>query len=1309
MLKKRIVAGILAGACLAGSALGALTSRSYVQRGIVAAYDAIDNTGTGVHNNAATVWKDLTGNGYDGTVASTIRWTDNAWTNGVNGRPITPDAGIAAALADGTFTIQFACTPLNTAVRKTFFGQYVSDTVPACVNIEQNNSVLTDGRMRFYRNHTYAAGPAKTKQIATYDWMCNTVVEGGTWISASYVAGPGSVELWINGTTHETRNGGVGAANGTGTCIIGGEPSRDTMAFRGSYNAFRLYDRPLTEAEVKVNAAVDAIRFNGANVGDFTLEGGYAFDANGDLTITMSAEAEGVGTVSANGGTAAATASVTMGQYAGTPVVFVATPPEGYAFKEWTGDVEGITSGTVYDATVTVTAAYPVSLTATFRRKGELTAQSYVRWGQSALYDGIENAGLGTHDAAATKWKDLSGNGLDGTCSSYLTWGANGWSVSTNCKPVTVGTGLAQVLSQSNFTIQFACTPSTVAKRICYFGQYNAQGGINIEGRKNAKLRLFRTAYASGTYNWNYDSGDRFGTRGATFLTSTFAVTDSQQTCWPDSTQSAHNTWATTFGPPTSSTNSVIGGELMNGAGRTGGDYTTGYGITFQGTYNAFRVYRRVLTDDEIKVNAAIDAIRFNGASASSFTLGGGYSFNADGDLMVTVSAEAGEGGTVGIDGGASSSSASTTVCQAIQKKFVLTATPAEGYVFDKWVGETEAIVQGSILTPEITVAAVSAINLRATFRKPGNALDGMLFDLDIRGDVNVDGLVSTGEAGNALKAGATNAATFYSSSATTSSEYSVPSYLSADVTLPYFPMATNRAQTCFYFPQQVIEGESVTNVFRTQVSLENCVIEGPVMTLYARFRWDGPVLPKVDNHPSFVNNGYSRWHVDSLGQGFALRLMIPANTSNAYFGCLTPMHTVAKNSAVDPYITAGKWVDCFYLLYPSPTDPAKSNVDVWFCQEPNWNTANGAFNSPTLQHVHFDDSANLLVSITSAARGNFIRLGTEGTGLLNATEGNAHKTFRGAIASVKGWNRLLTTNEMWSVMAGQHGGTWHVGVPDDAADEFGADGATAEPFDPTADKWQTMKKALTAADRTLTLTFPLRTEEAGLPRLLVLSPLFDGTGATCPVTVAANGVNVGTFDLANEAKRVVLLRGGIVRRDGNGKMTITITRPEGCAGTLSFDALSLVGSWQVSPSDGSASGMTREGYGVATVHVVNDPPARTQRALTNGRPLTQIFDMPAETLGLYPYVYRTKIIDHKAGNVQPVRLELNGVTVWSSENIAKGEDVTVTFEATAFKPGLNELIWYYEPTAPANNWLTFDYHSLVFQPPPNGALMILR
>ena len=40
------------------------TSASYVQDGLIAQWDGIDNVGTGVHDPAATVWKDLAGS-YD--------------------------------------------------------------------------------------------------------------------------------------------------------------------------------------------------------------------------------------------------------------------------------------------------------------------------------------------------------------------------------------------------------------------------------------------------------------------------------------------------------------------------------------------------------------------------------------------------------------------------------------------------------------------------------------------------------------------------------------------------------------------------------------------------------------------------------------------------------------------------------------------------------------------------------------------------------------------------------------------------------------------------------------------------------------------------------------------------------------------------------------------------------------------------------------------------------------------------------------------------------------------------------------------
>ena len=293
--------------------------------------------------------------------------------------------------------------------------------------------------------------------------------------------------------------------------------------------------------------------------------------------------------------------------------------------------------------------------------------------------------------------------------------------------------------------------------------------------------------------------------------------------------------------------------------------------------------------------------------------------------------------------------------------------------------------------------------------------------------------------------------------------------------------------------------------------------------------------------------------------------------------------------------------------------------------------------------------------------------------------------------------------------MAGQYGGTFNVGVENGSADEFGGTWyGTANPFDVESGKLQAMKKALTAADRTLTLTIPIPAESEGLPRVLEIVPLFDGVGASCPVTVTANGKEVGTFDLMREADRAIPIRGNLVKRDANGNITIAITRPEGCAGTLSFDALSLAGSWQIGKIDGTHVEMTQETKGVPSVVIAGDPDyTHAQRSLTTTyNTLTIPFNVPKSSAGLYAYKYETYIDSLKSGTEHPMHLELNGETVWSSENAAVGK-VRVEIPAESIKCGLNELKWVYDTTT-SGNWLTFDYHRVKMIPPPLGTAIIL-
>ena len=184
--------------------------------------------------------------------------------------------------------------------------------------------------------------------------------------------------------------------------------------------------------------------------------------------------------------------------------VLSAVPDANYTFYRWTGDTEVITEGSFFSPVITVATTKAGSLTAVFKAAPRgLTSLSYVTPGLVALYDGIDNAGYGTHDPNATTWADLTGNGNNGTCASALSWNANSWSVSVNCKLVTLGNGISAVTAKGEYTIQFACTPARDNVRECFFSQYsNDVNTIGIEhnasGVTAGYLRFYSNAEGSG-------------------------------------------------------------------------------------------------------------------------------------------------------------------------------------------------------------------------------------------------------------------------------------------------------------------------------------------------------------------------------------------------------------------------------------------------------------------------------------------------------------------------------------------------------------------------------------------------------------------------------------------------------------------------------------------------------------------------------------------------------------------------------------------------------------------------------------------
>ena len=1309
---RTIIRAVIACAAVVGALTCAaeINSRSYVRQGLVALYDGIDNAGFKTHNPSATTWVNLTGNtALDGTCAdsSVFTWSENGWSVSGDCKPVTLGNGISAVTATKEYTIQFACTPAQTSLRESFFSQFNGDGAYG-VGIEHNDNPSTSGYLRFY-----SSGGGR---LFTSDpFLVNKFAQGAITVSNEGK----SMVFWKNGTSIATQTyDSTPRCNSGIPSVIGGEPwpsSNRTgdrydaykMAFHGTYNAFRIYDRVLTADEIKVNAAVDEIRFNNASWEDYPELSAYSFAADGTLQYSIGVEATAGGAVRLDDGAAAAAVSAPF-DYDGTAhsATFTAVPDSGYAFYRWEGDTDAITEGTFFSPEITVSSAKVGSLTAVFKAAPRgLTSLSYVTPGLVALYDGIDNAGYGTHDSNATTWVDLTGNGNDGACTNIISWSADSWSVSESCNPITVGYGISAVTATGEFTIQFACKPTRSTSRECFFSQHNngSPKGIGIEhnGVKNkSEVRFYSDALVTSAYS-DPNAG---AFPGDEWAQGTVTVSDKMTNIgfWKNGSQ-LNTIYLAAFTEQTyaSACASVIGGEP-----RTNRD------MAFRGTYNAFRLYSRPLTADEIKVNAAVDAIRFNGASASSCTLSGGYSFASDGTLMVDVSATASTGGKVALaDAGMFASSVTQAVNQCGSEMARLMAKSDDGYEFVKWTGDTDAIVAGSLLTPTIGVAATRPVLLTAVFRKPGNALDGMILDLDIR-DVTDNMLMPKNQrnAGDALHAGSPSSNSYYTCTYSEPNGFMDyrPMYRIVDIPSPITPFTTNAAQPCVYLTQKIDEEEGVCGLSRWE--FPNNYVNPPVATFYVRFLWEGPLVPGVANDSCIFCNGYTAW--GHVGEGFVLRIRTQDgggdNDNKGFLNVFVPSNVPAVDYATSPYITTNSWVDCFVSVYPSPTNIDLSNADIWFCQTPALGS-DGIFGLPVLKHRHMGDECKL-PRFRTIDKAHAIRIGSESSGRTEVSSQYIPKAFRGYYGGFKAWNRILTENEMWSVMAGQYGGTFNVGVENGSADEFGGTWyGTADPFDVSANKWQEMKKSLTAADRTLTLVAPIPAESDGLPRVLEIVPLFDGVGATCPVTVAVNGVTVDTVDLMDASKRAIPIRRDQVKRDANGKITIAITRPEGCAGTLSFDALSLAGSWQVGVNNGSSSEMTAEAKGVPSVVIAGDPDyTHAQRSLTTTyNTLTIPFSVPKSSAGQFAYRYETYIDNLKSGNTHPMHLELNGETIWSSENVTKGK-VRVEIPAESVKCGLNELKWVYDTTT-ASNWLTFDYHMLKMMPPSLGMSVILR
>ncbi len=588
-----------------------LDADDYIQGGLVYHLDGIRNAGLAAdHATNSSGWKDLV-SGVDASrqtwgTAHPEKWTDkgydfdgNCWFLSNNSISLNHQA-VFQIVADYNEGIQTKKWPH-------LFTRYQNgDGFNTYVYMNGNDYGNCGNRIWFNASNITGKGAEVQPWdgrflncLLDYDKISASQTEKALW------GDPGSAHSVIG-----THRWAVGAGQTGG--------NRDPRALIGIVHAFRIYDRVLTETEIKHNMEIDHCRFYA----------GAGHSTGTDLVEVVS-EVPAIKPADAGCWLVRGTASKTFTAEETVTVGTVTYACAGYRTETWnaakrmwenpvvTADARSVAvSGTDGAANRRITWLWTIQ--SGLRTAADYTTADYVQQGLVANYDGICNIraeGNGvTHTGQSLFWRDLSYR--DVAMESKVkdrNQQRNHWAA--NARTFNAGESNAMETQEeielgNENTVQAVLTGATSGQSkdfptffsvgYPYSGQGSdygfftrKYGGTNY-GRLEAKYSLWVISGNPTLANWGGQYITQVMTPSAVSL---FQGTAIENTFVRDRDVGFPLTQVAIGGPSTKST--YIGNDVSS--------------RSMNGTYNAFRLYNRALTEAELFQNRKVDEIRYRG------------------------------------------------------------------------------------------------------------------------------------------------------------------------------------------------------------------------------------------------------------------------------------------------------------------------------------------------------------------------------------------------------------------------------------------------------------------------------------------------------------------------------------------------------------------------------------------------------------------------------------------------------------------------------------------------------------------------
>ena len=223
----------------------AIGGDEYVKSGLILHLDGLDNTKNG-HNNSTNVWEDLSGNNNNGTIKGASWLNDGLYFDGVD------DWVPIKELNHPEFTaeVTFSTNKITTGIDSKIICNHDQGGFDICIlsngsNISSNPYI--SGQYRQLTSELEIELNKKYNVTITTDGTESNLYMNGKLVSNISIGG-GVIGYPINNTVLAL------GVNPTGS-------SAETSFFNGTIYSVRMYNRALTEQEVKNNHEVDRLRF----------------------------------------------------------------------------------------------------------------------------------------------------------------------------------------------------------------------------------------------------------------------------------------------------------------------------------------------------------------------------------------------------------------------------------------------------------------------------------------------------------------------------------------------------------------------------------------------------------------------------------------------------------------------------------------------------------------------------------------------------------------------------------------------------------------------------------------------------------------------------------------------------------------------------------------------------------------------------------------------------------------------------------------------------------------------------------------